>query len=108
MEGVKFDNEFFEFRNLKNLEIIGTLRGDGLEGKRVICPRLQVLRLDNIYDLENFERLFCDSLEALYVTPVYDMEELEQWRVVNRCQSLRKFMFERNSTAIHFAAESDT
>ena len=104
---MKFDNEFFEFRNLKNLEIIGTLRGDGLEGKRVISPRLQVLRLDNIYDLENFERLFCDSLEALFVTPVYDMEELEQWRVVNRCQSLRKFMFERNSTAIHFASESD-
>lgn len=99
LEGVKFDNEFFEFRNLKNLEIIGTLRGDGLEGKRVICPRLQVLRLDNIYHVENFECLFCDSLEALYVTSVYDMEELDQSRVINRCQSLRKFMYERNSTA---------
>ena len=87
LEGVKFDNEFFEFRNLKNLEIIGTLCGNGLEGKGVICPRQQVLRLDNIYHVENFERLFCDSLEAFYVTSVYDMDELEQSRVFNRCQS---------------------
>ena len=94
LEGVKFDHEKFEFPSLIKLKIIGNLRGDGLEGKRVVCARLRVLRLEYIYHVENFERLFCDSLEALFVTSVYDLNDSERATIFYGCESLRKFNYE--------------
>lgn len=49
LEGVKFQKETFEFPDLKVFKVTRYLLGDSLKEKKVLCPRLQVLQLNNVY-----------------------------------------------------------
>ena len=108
MEGVKFDNERFEFPNLKELKIAGSLLGDGLEEKEVLCPNLQVLQLDNVSHITNFKQLFCDSLKVLFVTSWSGLSDEEQSWILSKCGSLRHLFVSHDTASAQMVTIEDT
>ena len=108
LEGVKFDNERFEFPNLKELKIAGSLLGDGLEEKEVLCPNLQVLQLDNVSHITNFKQLFCDSLKVLFVTSWSGLSDEEQSWILSKCGSLRHLFVSHDTASAQMVTIEDT
>ena len=108
LEGVEFDNERFEFLNLKELKIAGSLLGDGLELKEVFCPKLQVLQLDNVSHISNFQQLFCDSLKVLFVTSWSGLSDEEQGWILSKCGSLKHLFVSHDAASAQMVTIEDT
>ena len=77
LESVKFENELFEFKNLKVLEIAGHLRDDGLNGKTIVCPKLEIIRLFKIHHIGSFKELLTCESKKLHLTVMDDISETE-------------------------------
>ena len=58
LESVDFRSKLFQFKSLKVLKIVGNLLGDGVQEKSVICPKLQILHLRQIYHIKSFKHFF--------------------------------------------------
>lgn len=108
LEGVEFDSERFEFPNLKELKIAGSLLGDGFEEKEVLCPNLQVLQLDNVSHISNFQQLFCDSLKVLFVTSWSGLSDEEQSWILSKCGSLRHLFVSHDTASAQMVTIEDT
>ena len=91
LESVKFENTEFKFKNLKILEITGHLRGSGLDGKIVICPKLKVLRLFGINHIKSFQNLLTGELEILHVSVNGDISNTEIGWILRTKPSIKKF-----------------
>ena len=75
----------FKFENLKILEITGHLRGDGLDGRTVICPKLEVLRLFRIHHITSFQNLLTGELKILHIGVIGDISNAEiAWILRNK------------------------
>ena len=77
LESVKFENELFEFKNLKVLEITGHLRDDGLNGKTIVCPKLEIIRLFKIHHVGSFKELLTCESKKLHLTVMDDISDTE-------------------------------
>lgn len=77
LESVKFENELFKFKNLKVLEITGHLRGDGLDGKAIVCPKLEIIRLLKIHHIGPFRELLTCESKKLHLTVIHDISKTE-------------------------------
>ena len=85
LEGIKFENELFEFKNLKVLEITGHLRSHGLHGKTIVCPKLEIIRLFKIYHIGSFRELLTCESKRLHLTVNHDISETEiSWILLNK------------------------
>ena len=85
LESVKFENELFEFENLKVLEITGHLRDDGLNGKTIVCPKLEIIRLFKIHHIGSFQELLTCESKRLHLTVIDDISNTEtSWILQNK------------------------
>ena len=85
LESVKFENELFKFKNLKVLEITGHLRGDGLDGKTIVCPKLEIIRLLKIHHIGPFRELLTCESKKLHLTVIHDISKTEiSWILQNK------------------------
>ena len=77
LESIKFENELFKFENLKVLEITGHLRDDGLNGKTIVCPKLEIIRLFKIHHIGSFQELLTCKSKRLHLTVSDDICDTE-------------------------------
>ena len=85
LESVKFENDVFEFKNLKVLEITGHLLDEGLVGKRIVCPKLEIIRLLKIYHIGSFQQLLTCESKKLHLTVIHDVSDTEiSWILQNK------------------------
>ena len=94
LESIKFENDIFEFKNLKVLEITGHLRDDGLVGKRIDCPKLEIIRLFKIHHIGSFQQLFTCESKRLHLTIIHDLSNTEiSWILQNKPLLNRSFTY---------------
>ena len=93
LEGVDFDNTTFEFPNLKVLKICGSLRSI-YKWKKVSCPNLEELHLQNIFYLKNFQILFLSVLKKLILDSVYNVDDNILEEIMESCFLLTNLIFE--------------
>ena len=78
-------NELFKFKNLKVLEITGHLRGDGLDGKAIVCPKLEIIRLLKIHHIGPFRELLTCESKRLHLTVIHNISKTEiSWILQNK------------------------
>ena len=94
LESIKFENEVFEFKNLKVLEITGHLRDDGLVGKRIVCPKLEIIRLFKIHHIGSFQQLLTCQSKKLHLNVINDLSKTEiSWILQNEPPPNRIFTY---------------
>lgn len=92
LESVKFKEKFITFENLRNLEITGHLRGNGLDGKTVVCPKLEILRLFRINHIGDFQHLVADRLKVLHISIFQDISNKEIGWILRKRPTITKFI----------------
>ena len=78
--------------NLRNLEITGHLRGNGLDGKTVVCPKLEILRLFRINHIGDFQHLVADRLKVLHISIFQDISNKEIGWILRKRPTITKFI----------------
>lgn len=91
LEYVKFEEKCIVFQNLRELEITGHLKGDGLDGKRVVCPALEILRLFRINHIGDFQHLETKQLKVLQISVFQDISNTEIGWILRKRPSIKKF-----------------
>ena len=67
------------------LEITGHLRGDGLDGKAIVCPKLEIIRLLKIHHIGPFRELLTCESKKLHLTVIHDISKTEiSWILQNK------------------------
>ena len=92
LESVKFESRNFIFENVKILEITGQLLGGGLDGKTVICPKLEILRLLEICHITSFQNLLTGELKRLYMTVSGGIRDTEKDWILRTKPSIKKLI----------------
>lgn len=87
---VKFEENFIKFRNLRKLEITGHLRGDGPDGKRVFCPKLEILRLFKIHHIGAFQHIVANQLKKLHISVFQEVRHTEIAWILRKRPSIKK------------------